>query len=119
MKEYVFNENGICLNPNEYYHEKDGVELFIRTCFFEDKWRATASYFCNLEGFASSPSNKDYDGKFDTEKESYEHALSVIVEMFNKGALKENQKLRKTLEVLLGKAKNIDFPDSVQLKLFE
>lgn len=119
MKEFEFNDVGVCLNPNIYSHTKNDLTITIKTCFYDGTWRSGGGFFSPNEGCSGSPSNGDYEKKFDTEEEAYNKQFDVMQNMYNNGILRDNDKLRKSFQYLLNTMKEIDFPKEVQLKLFD
>lgn len=108
MKEFIFNDCSVCLNPNRISRKGDKYDEFeISTAEHEGKWGVGVSYFYHLGGMSYGVSLQRCT--FDSEVAAILHGVSVL----RQHLCRQRAKGSKIYQLL-----NEVAPDSLQLSLF-
>lgn len=108
MKQFVFNQCSVCVNPNIIERTGDNHDEFrISTAEHEGKWGVGISYFYNLGGMSYGVSQSSCI--FESEVSAILHGVSVI---------RKHLKNRQAQSTKLFKLLNEVVPQSLQLSLF-
>ena len=77
MKEFIFNNCSVCLNPNRISRKGDKHDEFeISTAEHEGKWGVGVSYFYQLEGMSFGVSRQLCT--FESETAAILHGVSIL-----------------------------------------
>ena len=108
MKEFIFNDCSVCLNPNRISRKGDKYDEFeISTAEHEGKWGVGVSYFYQLGGMSFGVSRQLCT--FESETAAILHGVSIL----RQHLCHRQAKGSKIYQLL-----NEGAPDTLQLSLF-
>lgn len=108
MKEFIFNDCSVCLNPNRISRKGDKYDEFeISTAELEGKWGVGVSYFYQLGGMSFGVSRQLCT--FESETAAILHGVSILRQHLCHRQAKGSKIYQLLNEVA---------PDTLQLSLF-
>ena len=108
MKEFIFNDCSVCLNPNRISRKSDKYDEFeISTAEHEGKWGVGVSYFYQLGGMSFGVSRQLCT--FESETAAILHGVSILRQHLCHRQAKGSKIYQLLNEVA---------PDTLQLSLF-
>ena len=108
MKEFIFNDCSVCLNPNRISRKSDKYDEFeISTAELEGKWGVGVSYFYHLGGMSFGVSRQLCT--FESETAAILHGVSILRQHLCHRQAKGSKIYQLLNEVA---------PDTLQLSLF-
>ena len=108
MKEFIFNDCSVCLNPNRISRKGDKYDEFeISTAEHEGKWGVGVSYFHHLGGMCYGVSLQRCI--FESETAAILHGVSVLRQHLCRQQAKGSRIYQLLNEVA---------PDTLQLSIF-
>ena len=108
MKEFIFNDCSVCLNPNRISRKGDKYDEFeISTAELEGKWGVGVSYFYHLGGMSFGVSRQLCT--FESETAAILHGVSILRQHLCHRQAKGSKIYQLLNEVA---------PDTLQLSLF-
>lgn len=124
MKEFVFNDDDICLNPNVIERYVDEKKLFcephfsIETACYNNKWTWGYDVMIHNQGGGCGAGRADFEKKYDTEKEAIKAACKHIRSYLLRNEYDSNGVTRLWDKKLMTLLNEIEHPQPVELDLF-
>lgn len=109
MKEFVFNECNICVNPNKVEGQVKRYDWQIETAYTEGKWVFGFIFGTPTSGWGSGASKK-YGTQYDSEHDAIEAGAKAGIHFFEKeqkGGMNIPAQIFQQLKELCGKPKPV------------
>jgi hypothetical protein len=112
MKEYIFNDCDVCVNPNEHYIDADKIHCTIKTMESSRGWSGAFDVFGPTYGCGGPVTAEDYDDFFPSEQELISTMAQKIIDYLNVADVPDKVKS------IVNKLKDLVKPQPIQLSLF-
>lgn len=120
MKEYEFNDFGVCINPDEVSYDSGRCGYTLATAYTDDKWMMGYDAHKSANGVAI-PICKRGGGSFTSQDEALKHAAQKVLDFFGQNHYTDDNSDRYALvpKDIIAKLDEVLHPQPVQLTLFD